>query len=955
VVEPALKSRRFKSIADLERANFDLTRIQEWAGLNFQAKMARVLDRAAARVEHLLSGMERDRRGRFKITALNQAMAANIASDLSRVLKDAGYDRVVEEHLAVYSALYDQAKKIYEGTGVPFAFDQQDVDHLQMIADADATYFGRLPQLGVAAVEKALMESVLVGADFQVAANAIEAALGAEGSPLARYAFTYANDSLLNFSAATSAVRDRKYKPEAYYYAGTLIKTSRRFCIGRAGKVWQRKEVLSWSKLDWQGKKPGPILIVRGGWNCKHSLVAVTNTWAAVNGLDIETGPAPIPPAPKRKKPPGLKGASYLPGGPKGAKLFTWRGPVAGGPLPGVVIRPPGGLIEKPKPKPAAPPPTRRKVTRPKKDKPKSERFEWKSLDDDRLPIYNGAKKFNDPVQQWVKTPAGFKLSWCSSSYIRPLKNDPEYRFQLGETQPRKKVAEMRPVMAMIKEGLAKIKGSREFQRFVDNYEVVLLDRATRRQTVAGFTYADQPERSYVCGDNNAYMATVRRNEVRRIAEMLYSDGRINRERAEAIARGTKRFNMEANVAGTIAHEFGHGWQAKKLGNWNRMNWDEIKSLDGEAWKEYLKISKKRMDTRWRSFRRQFQEVVADDMRLIILGEDFARNVRPNYRCMESDIIDPDRAELARGLLMKALGLERKAPARAAPAAAEPGTAGVKLTPAQKEAISFAAKKGKITEKEYKKLAGIYGWTAADLKTLSERIVNETKLCINRTLHPQSNSFKDLLENGRMKNQFELSATGVGATSGGHLSPNKGGSRDRWEKTFTGGAFHKSPAYKKIRSNATLSVELAKERPVYGYLNDPRRYHLGGAYGRVTFVLKQEVKKRTTFTRGNSSGIQPADIDEGAVMTIDNHKAILTRLLFENTREDLQEMINGHKPLEGYGHGVSYIEAQVHGGVEIGRDVEKIVVKVSEYRNRSYYKHIEELGKKYGIEVEFRS
>ena len=161
MAEPALKKKRFKSIAELERENFNLARIQEWAGLNFQARMTRVLDRAAAQVEHQLREAERDRQGNFKISALNQAMAANIASDLTQTLNEAGYNEAVEEHLGIYNALFDQARKIYEGTGIPFAFDQQDIEHLQVIADADASYFGRLPQLAVAAVEKALMEKLL--------------------------------------------------------------------------------------------------------------------------------------------------------------------------------------------------------------------------------------------------------------------------------------------------------------------------------------------------------------------------------------------------------------------------------------------------------------------------------------------------------------------------------------------------------------------------------------------------------------------------------------------------------------------------------------------------------------------------------------------------------------------------------------------------------------------------
>lgn len=351
MAQPALKGVNWKSIAELERENFNLVRIQEWAGINFEAKMSRVLDRATARIEIKLKEAERDRQGNFKITAQNQALALNISADLSRILTDAGYTDIVNEHLANYSGLFDQARKLYQASGIPFAFDQADINTLQIIADHDATYFGRLPDLGVAAVEKALAESVLVGSNFQIAAQAIQSALGASGSWLARYAYTYANDSLLNFSAAMSAIRDKKYKPEFYYYAGAIIKTSREFCIARAGKTFPAKMIQEWEKWDWRGKKPGPFLIVRGGWNCKHSMIGVSKGWMAANNVTPETEPGPVPEAPKRRKPPGLEGATYLPGATRLSSLSTWTGPVPG------IKEPPGAMPKTPPAPPVKPPP----------------------------------------------------------------------------------------------------------------------------------------------------------------------------------------------------------------------------------------------------------------------------------------------------------------------------------------------------------------------------------------------------------------------------------------------------------------------------------------------------------------------------------------------------------------------------------------------------------------------
>ena len=56
-------------------------------------------------------------------------------------------------------------------------------------------------------------------------------------------------------------------------YAGTEIKTTRKFCLSRIGKVYNRETILSWQDLNWQGKeKNHQILIDLGGYNCRHDL-----------------------------------------------------------------------------------------------------------------------------------------------------------------------------------------------------------------------------------------------------------------------------------------------------------------------------------------------------------------------------------------------------------------------------------------------------------------------------------------------------------------------------------------------------------------------------------------------------------------------------------------------------------------------------------------------------------
>jgi hypothetical protein len=57
-----------------------------------------------------------------------------------------------------------------------------------------------------------------------------------------------------------------------YYYSGTLIKTSRPFCIERAGRVFSIDEINAWPPQ--QGL---PANVYLGGYNCRHRLSPVSD------------------------------------------------------------------------------------------------------------------------------------------------------------------------------------------------------------------------------------------------------------------------------------------------------------------------------------------------------------------------------------------------------------------------------------------------------------------------------------------------------------------------------------------------------------------------------------------------------------------------------------------------------------------------------------------------------
>lgn len=184
-----------------------------------------------------------------------------------------------------------------------------------------------------------------------------------------------------------------------------------------------------------------------------------------------------------------------------------------------------------------------------------------------------------------------------------------------------------------------------------------------------------------------------------------------------------------------------------------------------------------------------------------------------------------------------------------------------------------------------------------------------------------------LLEDGLYRNQFE---TGV---SSGSTSGFSGGRRDEWERVLFGGRYH----------NDGISWE---ERPKYGALQFAN--HPDGPcprFGSCYFVLRPEVSSRCTFTPLGSQGDRAGE-HSGTLAVFEPVMAELAFHLESVPRPlgceglGLGELVTRMKaalpfaPVGGspeqMGRSLdSFVEAQVHGPVELARDVETLVVDVS--------------------------
>jgi uncharacterized protein DUF3626 len=203
---------------------------------------------------------------------------------------------------------------------------------------------------------------------------------------------------------------------------------------------------------------------------------------------------------------------------------------------------------------------------------------------------------------------------------------------------------------------------------------------------------------------------------------------------------------------------------------------------------------------------------------------------------------------------------------------------------------------------------------------------------------------ESLLATGLYKSQFE---TGISA---GSVSAWPGGVRWEWEDKLFGGSY------------STADVESA-DRPKYGALDLMRSFD-GPAprFGSCYILLKPRVNERCTYTYRDSH-LEPPE--KGTWEEFDD---ILSALMSESFERSFALGLKRMKPRHLVEHFLSmesldfgpvsrnldhYIEAQVHGMVDLRRDVTHAVVD-SSYRGHDVGRQMEELARKNEFELVWR-
>ena len=194
-----------------------------------------------------------------------------------------------------------------------------------------------------------------------------------------------------------------------------------------------------------------------------------------------------------------------------------------------------------------------------------------------------------------------------------------------------------------------------------------------------------------------------------------------------------------------------------------------------------------------------------------------------------------------------------------------------------------------------------------------------------------------LAAHGRYRSQW------VTWLSAGGRSALAGGARDRWERELFEGSYDGCDP---------SQVEF----PIYGafdLLHDPH----GGSprFGSCFLVLHADVDERVTFCVGDSHQ-GPTDIgarDEIVpILAGLAEQAAEDRLLGRRLgRRELFAVLDGHRVISGPGRELDhYVEAQIHGGVDLAVDVEAIVADPS-FRDTPIERDLSLAAERYGFDL----
>jgi len=260
--------------------------IVEKAEATLQTSVTKTQKELFDQIQILLNKLELDNEGLIKQNQANRTILSKADGYFDKAFKESGYYDSLGSYSNSIGEITAANSKYFNFVLDTFTIDAQYLKSLQN--GAITTIENYLANDGLELVLKQPLKEILnvninSGASLADMTKQVrEFILGTSDvdGKLMRYSKQISRDTLFNYSSSLQEAISQKSGLQFYQYIGAARKDSRDFCVTRANQYYHKKEVEMWASQSWTGKRAGTtsstIFIYRGGYNCEHSLIPVS-------------------------------------------------------------------------------------------------------------------------------------------------------------------------------------------------------------------------------------------------------------------------------------------------------------------------------------------------------------------------------------------------------------------------------------------------------------------------------------------------------------------------------------------------------------------------------------------------------------------------------------------------------------------------------------------------------
>jgi hypothetical protein len=179
---------------------------------------------------------------------------------------------------ATFASMKENTKWIYERLGI--------TEQGNIIAGSYLDNLAKMPEVQTK-IRNYITNNVVSGAGITAFQKGVkDLIVGTKDAPgvVLQYHKQYTFDVFNQVDQAINNTYADTLGLEYFIYLGTIIDTSRCFCVKRAGNVYHKSDAMNWkndaSLLSWYKKNPYNPLIDRGGFNCRHEIQWIPESMA---------------------------------------------------------------------------------------------------------------------------------------------------------------------------------------------------------------------------------------------------------------------------------------------------------------------------------------------------------------------------------------------------------------------------------------------------------------------------------------------------------------------------------------------------------------------------------------------------------------------------------------------------------------------------------------------------